>query len=89
MSSLSERALGLSARLSERELQEVRLTLVDGTRVTGMLHRTHGTRTMDHMNKQTEDFIAMTNAVLVNGDDVERVSFVAINKQHIVRLIEA
>ena len=75
--------------LSERELQEVCLTLVDGTRVTGMLHRAQGTRTMDYMNKQTEDFVAMTDAVLVNGDEVERVAFVAINKHHIIRLIEA
>lgn len=89
MSSLSERTLGLTARLSERELQEVRLTLVDGTRVTGMLHRAQGTRTMDFINKQTEGFVAMTDAVLVNGEGVERVAFVAINKRHIIRLVEA
>ena len=48
MSSLSERTLGLTARLSERELQEVRLTLVDGTRVTGMTATEHR-RMLRHM----------------------------------------
>jgi hypothetical protein len=89
MSSLSERTLG--ARLPERsrDLQEVALVLVDGTEVRGVLHRTHGTRTLDYLNRQAESFVAMTDAVLLHGDDTEHVTFIAINKAHIVRVIEA
>jgi hypothetical protein len=89
VSSLSERTLG--ARLPERsrDLQEVALMLVDGTEVRGVLHRTHGTRTLDYLNRQAEAFVAMTDALLFHGDDTERVSFIAINKAHIVRVIEA
>ena len=92
MSSLSERTLGLAGRLNEnpRALQEVSLLLVDGTEVRGVLHRTHGTRTLDFLNRQAEGFIAFTEAALVSKDgDVEHVSFVAVNKQHIIRVIEA
>jgi hypothetical protein len=93
MSNLSERTHGasLSARLPERprDLQEVALMLVDGTEIRGVLHRTQGTRTLDYLNRQAEAFVAMTNAMLFHGDDVEQVSFIAINKAHIVRVIEA
>lgn len=90
MSSLSERTLGLSGRLPEnpRALQEVTLVLVDGTEVRGVLHRTHGTRTLDFLNRQAEGFVAFTNASVTRGDEVEYVPFVAINKAHIVRLVE-
>jgi hypothetical protein len=92
VSSLSERTLGLAGRLNEnpRALQEVSLLLVDGTEVRGVLHRTHGTRTLDFLNYQAESFIAFTGATLVSKDgEVEHVSFVAVNKQHILRVIEA
>ena len=92
MSSLSERTLGLSGRLSDnpRALQEVSLLLVDGTEVRGVLHRTHGTRTLDFLNRQAEGFVAFTDATLTTRDgDVEHVPFVAVNKQHIIRVIEA
>ena len=91
MSSLSERTLGLSGRLAEnpRALQDVSLVLVDGTTVRGVLHRTHGTRTLDFLNRQAEGFVAFTDATLTSGDHVEHVSFVAVNKQHIIRVIEA
>jgi hypothetical protein len=88
MTSLSERTLGLAARLSERDLQQVRLTLADGTEISGILHRTQGTRTLDFLNKQVDGFVAMTEAVLVRDNKAERASFVAINKAHIVRLVE-
>jgi uncharacterized protein DUF6812 len=82
---------GLAARLSERprDAQDVSLVLVDGARVTGTLHRTHGTRTLDFLNHQSEDFVALTNAMVHRDGDVERVNFIAINKAHIIRLIEA
>ena len=91
MSSLSERTLGLSARLSDRprDMQEVSLLLVDGSRISGVLHRTHGTRTLDFLNYQAEGFVAITDATVVRNGDVEQVAFVAINKTHIIRLVEA
>ncbi len=90
MSSLADRT-SLAARMQDRprELQEVSLVLIDGTEVRGMLHRAHGTRTLDFLNRQSETFVAMTNAVLYRGEDAEEVSFIALNKAHILRVIEA
>ena len=90
MSSLADRT-GLAARLTERprELQEVALVMVDGTEVRGMLHRAHGSRTLDFLNRQSETFVAMTNAVLYRGEEAEEVPFIALNKVHILRVIEA
>lgn len=91
MTSLSDRTSSLSARVSEssRQLQEVVLILVDGTEIHGILHRAHGTRTLDYLNRQAETFVAMTDADLFRGEASEHVPFVAINKAHIVRVIEA
>ena len=95
MSSLSERTSALSSRVASasgerpRELQEVALIMVDGTEIRGMLHRAHGSRTLDFLNRQTEGFVAMTDATLFNGERAEHVSFIAINKAHITRVIEA
>jgi hypothetical protein len=84
-------SLSLAARVTEspRDLQEVALIMVDGTEIRGMLHRAPGTRTLDYLNRQAETFVAMTNAILTRGEQVEGVSFIAINKIHIVRVIEA
>jgi len=84
---LSERTHSTSAR--PRDLQEVALTMVDGTHVRGILHRAHGTRTLDYLNRQAEGFVAMTNAELVRDGRTELIAFIAINKAHIVRLTEA
>ena len=93
MTSLSERTMGLSGRVTAgerpRDLQEVALLLVDGTLIRGVLHRAHGTRTLDYLNRQAETFVAMTDATLTQDGDVSHVSFVAVNKAHIVRLVEA
>jgi len=89
MSSPSERTL--AGRLPERAraLQEVTLMLSDGTEIRGVLHRTQGTRTLDYLNHQAESFVAMTDAMLFSGKRTENVAFIAINKAHIVRVIEA
>ena len=82
---------GLSDRIPSerpRALQEVAVIMTDGTEVRGMLHRAHGTRTLDYLNRGSENFVAMTDAVLTRGEHVEHVSFVAINKAHIARVIE-
>jgi hypothetical protein len=89
---LTERPQSLSGRIPDRprDLQEVALILVDGTEVRGVLHRTQGTRTLDYLNRQAEAFVAMTDAMLFGaGERTEHVSFIAINKAHIVRVIEA
>jgi hypothetical protein len=89
MSLLTDRTL--AARLPDRvrALQEVALILSDGTEIRGILHRTHGTRTLDYLNHQAEAFVAMTDAMLFSGERTENVAFIAINKAHIVRVIEA
>jgi hypothetical protein len=91
VSTLSQRTLTLAGRLPEspRDLQEVALVMVDGTEVRGMLHRAPGTRTLDYLNRQAECFVAMTDAELVRDGRTEQVPFMAINKAHIVRVIEA
>ncbi len=91
MSSLSQRTLGVAARMDRRarDLQEVALTMIDGTEIRGILHRTQGTRTLDYLNHQAEGFVAMTDAELVRDGRTELVPFLAINKSHILRLIEA
>ena len=91
MSSLSVRTLSLSARLPDRarDLQEVALMMVDGTEVRGFLRRAHGTRTLDYLNHQAEGFVAMTDGKLVRDGCTEQAPFLAINKAHIMRLIEA
>lgn len=91
MTSLSDRTTSLAARFSDtsRQLQEVALVLVDGTEIQGVLHRAHGTRTLDYLNRQAETFVAMTDAVMFRGDQSEHVPFIAVNKSHIVRVIEA
>lgn len=90
MSSLAERTT-LAARVVERprELQEVALIMVDGTEIRGMLHRAHGSRTLDFLNRQSEAFVAMTNALVFKGESSEHVSFIAVNKAHIARVVEA
>jgi hypothetical protein len=88
--SQAERIVGLSARVGEnrRDLKEVALVMLDGTEIRGVMHRTPGTRTLDFLNRQTEIFVAMTDATLTTGERHEKVSFVAINKAHIVRVLE-
>ena len=91
MSSLSERTLAVAARPERgvRDLQEVSLTMIDGAQIRGVLHRAHGTRTLDYLNRQAEGFVALTDAELVRNGRTELVPFLAINKLHILRLIEA
>ena len=91
MSSLSERTQGLAARTVDRprELQEVALMMIDGSEIRGMLHRAHGSRTLDFLNRQSEGFVALTDALIFHGDRTEHVSFIAVNKAHIIRVVEA
>jgi hypothetical protein len=72
-----------------RELQEVWVMMVDGTEIRGVLHRARDSRTLDFLNRQAEGFVAMTDATLTRGAETEYVSFIAINKAHVMRVIEA
>jgi len=91
VTSLSERTLSVAARTDRgaRDLQQVALTMVDGTEIRGILHRAQGTRTLDYLNRQAEGFVALTDAELIRDGRTELVPFLAINKRHILRLIEA
>jgi hypothetical protein len=92
MSPLSDRLTAGTDRLAAvdrpRDPQAVTLSLVDGARVHGVLHRAPGTRTLDYLNRQAETFVAMTDAVVTTNGESESVEFIAINKSHIVRLVE-
>jgi len=85
--------MGLAGRVGieerPRDLQVVALVMLDGTEVKGALHRAPGTRTLDYLNRQAESFVAMTDATVTRAERTEHVAFVAINKAHIVRVIEA
>jgi hypothetical protein len=85
-----ERATGLSGRMSERprDLQKVALVMLDGTEVSGVLHRAPGTRTLDYLNRQAEAFVAMTDATVTRADRTDLISFIAVNKAHILRVVE-
>ncbi|MGI9149812.1 MAG: DUF6812 domain-containing protein [Chloroflexota bacterium] len=89
--SLAERASGLASRVAEhpRDLQRVLLVMMDGAEITGLLHRAPGTRTLDYLNRQAEAFVAMTEATVRRADRTDEVPFIAINKVHILRVIEA
>lgn len=91
MASLSDRTLGLAARVNERprEVQQVSLVLIDGTELRGMLHRTQGTRTLDYLNFQSEGFVALTDAVRLRQGQTETIGFIALNKAHIICVVEA
>ena len=83
----------LSARLAAsdqpRELQELTLLLVDGSQIRGVLHRPPGTRTLDFLNRQTDAFVAVTEACITSHEGRDsQAPFVAVNKSQIVRVIE-
>jgi hypothetical protein len=86
----AERTMSLNARVGERprDLQKVVLVMLDGTEIEGILHRAPGTRTLDYLNRQAEAFVAMTDATLTRGERTHFQAFVAINKIHIVHVVE-
>jgi hypothetical protein len=90
VSSLSDRAMGLAGRVSDRpsERQAVALVMLDGTEIRGMLHRARGTRTLDYLNRQAEAFVAITEATLTRAERAEPIAFIAVNKAHILRVVE-
>jgi ribonucleotide monophosphatase NagD (HAD superfamily) len=72
----------------ERNATELVLRTLDGMEVRGQAHLPPGTRPIDFLNRDTEPFIAVTNAVITVANKTERAEFVALNKAHIVSLRE-
>jgi hypothetical protein len=89
VTSLSSRLPAERNPARNRELQEISLVMTDGTEIHGMLHRAHGSRTLDFLNRQSEGFVALTDVTLYRGDETEMLRFIALNKSHILRVIEA
>jgi hypothetical protein len=93
MTSLSERTQrtnGLGARVGEiPDIQVACVVMADGSVARGRLYRSQGSRTLDMLNRTGELFVAMTSVTLTLPDGTEQLPFMAINKAHIVRVIEA
>src|SRR6266545_3820055 len=88
--SLQQRGLGPYKPLdrTERETRQAHVWTSIGAEVRGTVYLVRGTRTIDLMERNTEVFIAVTNASVAYRGDIEEVGFIAINKEHIVMLTE-
>jgi hypothetical protein len=64
------------------------LCMADGTEIRGTIYMVPGTRTLDMLNRQAEDFIAITNATIIVDGRAEATKFIAVNKGQIVSLRE-
>jgi hypothetical protein len=88
--SLSQRGLGPYKPLdrTERETKQAHIWTSIGAEVRGTVYLVRGTRTIDLMERNTEVFIAVTNASVAYRGDIEDVGFIAINKEHVVMITE-
>ena len=64
------------------------LHLTDGTRIEGALGVQPGVKLMDHLNHQSDKFIAITDATITYPDRQLTVSFLAVNKDQIATMFE-
>ena len=64
------------------------LRLLDGTQIEGTVHVQPGLRIIDHLNRESEHFIAVTDAAVKFPDEQVNLAFIAVNKAHIVSLHE-
>jgi hypothetical protein len=64
------------------------LRLADGTEIRGTIYMVPGTRTLDMLNRQAEDFLAITDATITIDGQTETSKFIAVNKGQIVTLRE-
>ena len=60
--------------------------MIDGMEIRGTVYLPPRMRVIDLLNREAEDFIAITNAELVMDGRTEQVSFIAVNKSHIATL---
>jgi hypothetical protein len=66
------------------------IRMIDGMEIRGTVYLPPRMRVIDLLNREAEDFIAITNAELVmdGGRRTEFVNFIAVNKTHIATLRE-
>lgn len=69
-----------------RDERRVLVAMVDGMEIDGTLHLPPGTRPLDLLNRATEAFVAITEALVTKGGQRQQVGFIAANKAHIVSL---
>lgn len=64
------------------------IRMIDGMEIRGTVYLPPRMRVIDLLNREAEDFIAITNAELIftEGGRTEFVSFIAVNKTHIATL---
>ena len=88
--SLAERGIGVPKRFDVQERSATALVLrtIDGMEFRGSAHLPRGTRPIDFLNRDSEQFIAITDAVITLNGHTERTPFVVVNKIHIVSLRE-
>jgi hypothetical protein len=87
---LTERGLGQRRPdVQERAITVLILRTIDGMEVRGSAHLPRGTRPIDFLNRDAEQFIAITDAVIYFGGQTDKTAFVAVNKNHIVSLRES
>ncbi len=63
---------------------DIRMT--DGMEIRGTVYLPPRMRVIDLLNREAEDFIAVTDAELVMEGRTEHVKFIAVNKAHIATL---
>jgi hypothetical protein len=62
------------------------IRMIDGMEIRGTVYLPPRMRVIDLLNREAEDFIAITDAELVMDNRTEHVSFIAVNKSHIATL---
>lgn len=84
----SRSTTGLASERVSREDRLVALRLVDGSDIRGTVHIVPGSRVFDLLNRGADSFIAVTDARMSTSATTEPISFIAVNKAHIVSLRE-
>jgi hypothetical protein len=64
------------------------IRMIDGMEIRGTVYLPPRMRVIDLLNREAEDFIAVTNAELAMEGRTEFVNFIAVNKSHIATLRE-
>lgn len=62
------------------------IRMIDGMEIRGTVYLPPRMRVIDLLNREAEDFIAVTDADIVMDGRVEHVNFIAVNKTHIATL---
>jgi len=62
------------------------IRMIDGMEIRGIVYLPPRMRVIDLLNREAEDFIAITDAEIVMDGRREHVSFIAVNKSHVATL---